>query len=271
MTSYALAYREADQVASWPPPGRGDRWEPLLRRCLAVRARERMPSAAEVLAALSGGDAGLTPSLGSTRVEPVVDRPSIPAILDRPSSLPSSSALPPTRLEPAPANLPPPVPSQVAPTPPMASLPVLAAFPPTTPQTAPHAHAPQAIAHERPAFSPAPSTVVAAPLPSSFLDEPSRPSALPPAAPPAPARPAPAPILPAPPVGFLPAPPAAPAPAALTPQPSRPLSRGRAPAPIVKEKPSIVRYILAGLLLLFGGAAAFVLSIILFVLFQIGR
>lgn len=136
LASYALAYRQADQSALWPPSGRSDRWVSLLRRCLAVRPRERLATGVDLLAAFTGDDAGLTPAPAATRLEPVPER---------------VSSLPATRIEPAPSfasgavpaelprqPLPPPVPS--------ASLP-------------------------SPAAPPAAATVFAAPIPLSLADE----------------------------------------------------------------------------------------------------
>jgi serine/threonine-protein kinase len=139
LTSYALAYRQADQSALWPPTSRSDRWVSLLRRCLAVRPRERLATGVDLLAFLTGGDAGLSPAPGATRLEPVADR---------------ASSLPATRLEPAPSftpatapaepprqPLPPPVPSASMPSP----------APPPTPATVFAAPIPSSLAGRRPA------------------------------------------------------------------------------------------------------------------------
>jgi serine/threonine-protein kinase len=225
MASYALAYRQADQLPRWPGPARSDRWEPLLRRCLAVRARERFPSASDLLAALTGGDAGLTPHAGATRLESVIERSSV--LPERTSSLPA------TRLDLVPL-----APSTLPPAPP-------------APPASPSVQAPASPA-ATPIPGPAPATVFAAPLPTALREQ-SRPSAPAPVALAPAARPA-APALAAPP-GRAPLAPHA-SPAALAPP---------------ERKTSLLRYLLAGFLLLVGGGLAFVLTLFLFILFHLAR
>lgn len=285
LASYALAYRQADQTPLWPPSSRSDRWIPLLRRCLAVRQRERFSSGADLLAALSAEDAGLSSVPGATRLEPVVDRP---------------SALPATRLEPVPSfappaatPLPPPVPSSTpsfaatepwgAPVP--TTAPDLVPVPTTAPGGAPvpttepggfvpttepgsprastlspaAAHlspmAPPAASPSRSAAPPAaaPATVFAAPLPASFPQQRPPPARVPatlPSGPAASAQPRPArdPFVPR--ERHLPVP---------------------SPAAAPAEKSSIFRYILAAILLFVGGGLAFVITIFLFILISLGR
>jgi serine/threonine protein kinase len=169
LASYALAYRQADQSTLWPSTGRSDRWGSLLRRCLAVRSRERLATGADLLAFLNGTDAGLTPASGATRLEPVEDR---------------VSSLPATRLDPAPsfshATAPTELPRQPLPPPvPSASLPSPAA--PLTPATVFATPIPSALADQRPTVldtSPsAPPVRAVVPVASSGAPQPQAPLA----------------------------------------------------------------------------------------------
>lgn len=236
MASYALAYRQADQTPMWPIGEHPEALEPLLRRCLAVRARERFASANELLAALSGADAGLSSSTGSMRSEPSYER---------------LSSLPATRLEPVPALATPAssvLPPRTSVTPPVPS----SAVPPTPPMSPART---EASAPFQPRPAPSPATVFAAPLPLSLAEKPA-PSATP------------APVVSA----------------AMIPAKSAPVERRErhSTAPVKSrrskkseqaiEKPiSVFRYIIAGVLLLLGGSLAFVLTVVLFILFSIGR
>ncbi|MCS6900559.1 MAG: serine/threonine-protein kinase [Myxococcales bacterium] len=109
LASYALAYRQADTSSLWPPSSRSDDWVSLLRRCLAVRPRERLASGTDLLAALRGDAPDLSPAPGVTRLEPVPERvSSLPAT--RIEHAPAFSPAPP-RSTPLPHSPPPPVPS----------------------------------------------------------------------------------------------------------------------------------------------------------------
>lgn len=273
MASYALAYRQADQVPRWPEPAGLGAWEGLLRRCLAVRARERFASATELLSALTAEDAGLTtarppgatvqgePVRGATRLEPIAERvsslpgaeraswpgPERASVAPTPAPV-AATPLPATRIEPRASITPRALPQAHQPLPAATTAP---GDPLPSATTAPAAPLPTA--HDLPAPAPLP-TVSAAPLPVSFRDEPSRSSGLPP--PHAPLVPVPVPV------------PAAPAPAPLAPAHT---SRRRASLPARPAGSPLLRYLLAALLLLFGGAAAFVLTIVIVVLIHLGR
>lgn len=246
MTSFAMAYREADGTPGWPASPRPFEWETLLRRCLAVRARERFPSAIELLNSFSSTNAGLTsssfappPSVPLSRLE----SSSKNLNTGIPDTAPDrSSQLPPTRIEPVPAS-----PSSVH------------------SSRSPHPFTELSVAPPAASLATPPpirtsSTVFAAPIPASFEEVPARaPSSVS-------APPKQAPIQPVH------------APAHLQQQSPAHLQQ-QSPAHLQQqiEKPKtptlaqIFRYILATILLLIGGGLTFILTIILFLLYSLGR